>query len=422
MKNESVLALAAGGFDPAAVPELAAGAAGMFNRLAARVTVRRGMPGPATAAGAYLIENAGGPTLLAGYPWFTDWGRDTFIALRGLCLATGRLAEAGRILARWAGAVDGGMLPNRFPDGGAAPEFNSVDASLWFVIAAAEYLQARPDAPEGDALGGAVAEILCAYANGTGRFGIALDPADGLLTAGRGYPDVALTWMDARVDGRPVTPRAGKAVEIQALWLNALHLAGADEPDSEWHPLVERGLESFQRRFWMPEAGRLRDVVDGDGADGDALRPNQLLAVGGLPLCLLPAAEAIGVVAAAEAHLLTPLGLRTLAPGEPGYRARYAGGPAERDAAYHQGTVWPWLLGPFVEAWVRVHGGAAATRREARRRFLDPLWEHLNEAGLGHLPEVADADPPHRPGGCPFQAWSLGEALRLDRSVLGTEG
>ena len=381
-----------------------------------RETARRGVPGPAASAGAYLVENAGGPTLLAGYPWFTDWGRDTFISLRGLCLATGRLPEAGRILARWAGAVDGGMLPNRFPDGGAAaPEFNSVDASLWFVVAAGEYLQARPDAPEADALGRAVAAILVAYAEGTGRFGIGMDPADGLLTAGLGHPDVALTWMDARVDGRPVTPRAGKAVEIQALWLNALHLAGADEPDSPWRPLFERGWESFLRRFWMPDAGRLRDVADPDDA---SFRPNMILAVGGLPLCLLPAAEAAELVAAVEGQLLTPLGLRTLAPDAPGYRPRYAGDPAARDSAYHQGTVWPWLLGPFVEAWVRVRGGTAEAKREARRRFLDPVWEHLHEAGLGHLPEVADGDPPHRPGGCPFQAWSLGEALRLDRVVL----
>lgn len=411
----AVLALAAEGFAPEAVPELAAGAAGMFERLSTRVAARRGVPGPATAAGAYLIENAGGPTLLAGYPWFTDWGRDTFIALRGLCLATGRLAEAGRILARWAGAVDGGMLPNRFPDGGAAPEFNGVDASLWFVIAAYEYLQARPDAPEADALGSAVAEILVAYAEGTGRFGIGMDPADGLLTAGIGHPDVALTWMDARVNGRPVTPRAGKAVEIQALWLNALHLAGANEPDSEWRPLFERGWESFHARFWLPAAGRLRDVAD---PDDDRFRPNMILAVGGLPLNLLPAAEALAVVAAVGERLVTPLGLRSLAPGEPGYRPRYAGNMAARDEAYHQGTAWPWLLGPFVEAWVRVRGNTAEAKREARRQFLDPLWEHLHEAGLGHLPEVADAEAPHRPGGCPFQAWSLGEALRLDRVVL----
>jgi predicted glycogen debranching enzyme len=356
-----------------------------------------------------------------GYPWFVDWGRDTFIALRGLCLAAGRLAEARDILVGWAGAVSQGMLPNRFPDQGAEPEYNSVDASLWYAVAVADLLaraaRARFEIGAADlrAMRDAVHAILDGYATGT-RFGIHCDD-DGLLAAGE--PGVQLTWMDAKVGDWVVTPRIGKPVEIQALWLNAL--ASAADDDARWRRLLERGLASFPERFWNAARGCLYDVVDADHVPGrlDAsLRPNQVLAVGGLARSLLEPARARRVVDVVEAALWTPIGLRSLALGEPGYAPRYAGGPRERDGAYHQGTVWPWLIGPFVEAWVRVRGDGDLVRREARERFLAPLLARLDDAGLGHLPEIADAESPHQPRGCPWQAWSVGEALRLAADVL----
>jgi len=358
-------------------------------------------------------------TIIAGYPWFTDWGRDTFIALRGLCLATGRLGDARDILLAWTDAVSEGMLPNRFPDGGEQPEFNAVDASLWFIMAAYEYLQSAKNSktfqPDKEALVATIESILEGYSKGT-RYGIRLD-RDGLLAAGeRG---VQLTWMDAKVGGWIVTQRAGKPVEVQALLLNALKIAGEFSPG--WKDLLERGLNSFRQRFWNEANGCLYDVVDVNHRKGEVdptFRPNQILAVGGLPFSLLDQEQALRVVAAVEARLWVPLGLRSLAPSEPGYAPRYEGGVPERDGCYHQGTVWPWLLGPFVEAWVRVRGGSDDAKREARRKFLAPLLAHLEEAGLGHISEIADAEPPHTPRGCPFQAWSVGEALRLDRVVL----
>ncbi|HVT08590.1 MAG TPA: amylo-alpha-1,6-glucosidase [Polyangia bacterium] len=372
------------------------------------------------AADQHLVARRGGRTVIAGYPWFGDWGRDTFIALRGLLLATGRVAEAIEVLSAWAGVVSDGMLPNYFPDGAAAPEYNSVDASLWYVVAVGEALQAggaRPD--ERRKLIEAIEAILTGYAGGT-RFGIRATD-DGLLAAGQ--PGQQLTWMDARVDGREITPRIGKPVEVQALWLNALAAAVAVGAPSaaRWSGLLARGRASFEQRFWNPARGCLYDVVDVDHQAGrvdDTLRPNQILAVGGLPLRLLDGARAAQVVDTVGRALLTPLGLRSLAPGEPGYCPRYGGGPRERDGAYHQGTVWPWLLGPFVEAWVRARGGTADAKRAARAQLVAPLLAHLDEAGLGHVSEVADAEAPHTPGGCPFQAWSLGELLRLDRVVL----
>lgn len=370
----------------------------------------------ARAGDQYLVRRGPGQTIIAGYPWFTDWGRDTFIALRGLCLATGRLEEARAILLEWAGLVSEGMLPNRFIEGGDAPEYNSVDASLWYIIAVHEYLAAagRVPAAERQRLGAAVQSILDGYAQGT-RYGIRM-AANGLLDAGA--PGVQLTWMDAKVGDWVVTPRAGKPVEIQALWCNALRIGAA------WCPrfdlLARRAIAAFPEAFWDP-GGALYDVVDVDGRPGaiDAsFRPNQLFAVGGLPWPLLEGERARAVVDAVEARLWTPLGPRSLASDHPEYRSRYEGGPVERDGAYHQGTVWPWLAGPFIEAWVRVRGGGAAVRAEARQRFFDPLTAGLTRAGLGHLAEITDAAPPFTPRGCPFQAWSMGELLRLDRVVL----
>ncbi|HVR01602.1 MAG TPA: amylo-alpha-1,6-glucosidase [Polyangia bacterium] len=374
------------------------------------------------AAEQYLVARGAGCTIIAGYPWFGDWGRDTFIALRGLGLARGRVLEAVGVLSTWAGLVSEGMLPNWFPDATGVPAYNSVDAPLWYVVAASEAIQdAGPAlaAVERRRLADAVEAILVGYANGT-RYGIRATD-DGLLAAGA--PGQQLTWMDARVDGHAITPRIGKPVEVQALWLNALAAAAALGAPSatRWRALFEIGAASFEARFWDEARGRLYDVVDCDHVPGtvDArLRPNQIFAAGGLPLSLLSPARARRVVDAVEASLLTPLGLRTLGPEEPGYRPRYEGGVVERDGAYHDGTVWPWLMGPFAEAHVRVHGNDAAAVEVARARFLEPLARELETAGLGHLPEVADGEAPHRPGGCPFQAWSLGELLRLDRKVL----
>lgn len=398
---------------------------------------REAFPDPLDrAAEAYLVRRGDGRTIVAGYPWFTDWGRDTFLALRGLCLARKRRDIARDILVAWSSSVSAGMLPNRFPDRGEQPEYNSVDASLWYVVAVGEYLGlvdpvgeatfsctpvATPagSAPVADGdtrrLVQAIEAILEGYSEGT-RFGIRMD-SDGLLFCGA--PGVQLTWMDARVGDRVITPRIGKPVEVQALWLNALAIGSRLSP--RWRPVFERGLASFRRRFWNDERGCLYDVVDSNrltGFDDAALRPNQILAVGGLPLVLLGRKRAKQVVDVVERELLTPLGLRTLAPGEPEYQGRYQGGVAERDGAYHQGTVWPWLLGPFVEAWVRVRGASPAVLDEATKRFVGPLRVHLGEAGLGHVSEIADAEAPHAPRGCPFQAWSLAELLRLERVVL----
>jgi len=373
------------------------------------------------AADAYIVRRADGETIVAGYPWFTDWGRDTFISLRGLCLATGRLETAKRILLEWSGALADGVLPNRFADAGEQPEYNAVDASLWFVVCVHELLADlahRGDAlsrNERDRLLGAVDAILIGYARGA-RHRIHLD-RDGLIAAGE--PGVQLTWMDARVGDEVITPRIGKPVEIQALWWNALAAAG--ERDAKWRALAERTRASFAARFWNSERGFLYDVVDEDHVPGrvDArLRPNQLFAVGGLPRALIEGPRAGAVVDICERELWTPLGMRSLAPSETEYAPRYEGGPTQRDRAYHQGTAWPWLLGAFVEAWLRVRGDAPAARREARERFLAPLHAHVGEAGVGHVSEIADAEAPHTPRGCPFQAWSLAELLRLER-VLG---
>jgi predicted glycogen debranching enzyme len=395
-----------------------------FGAIRQRERTRRMFTSPLhRAADAYLVARGGGQTIVAGYPWFTDWGRDTFIAIRGLCMATGRLEDARDILLAWSGVVSHGMLPNRFPDQGDEPEFNSVDASLWYVIAVGDFLTACVEngltltAQETDALHKAVDAILEGYAAGT-RYGIRLDD-DGLLACGE--PGVQLTWMDAKIGEWVVTPRIGKPVEIQALWLNAISVAG--QWSDRWTAELRRGTTAFEARFWNEAEGCLFDVVDVDhdrGRVDASFRPNQILAVGGLPLMLLTAEKARTVVDAVAERLLTPMGLRSLASGSPHYAPTYEGSPAERDARYHQGTVWPWLMGPFVEAWLRVHGSSARTRREARERFVAPLLQLAQRTG-GHLPELADAEAPHRSRGCPAQAWSVSEILRLERSVLAPE-
>jgi predicted glycogen debranching enzyme len=373
------------------------------------------------SADAYLVRRGTGRTIIAGYPWFTDWGRDTFISLRGLCRAIDCLDVALEILLAWASTVSQGMLPNRFLDVGDEPEFNSVDASLWFIIAVDDLLESatrrgRPiSPPHRRTLHQAVLAIVEGYSRGT-RFGIRQD-ADGLLAAGQ--PGVQLTWMDAKAGDWVVTPRIGKPVEVQALWLNALAIAG--RLDKRWAQAFELGRAEFERRFWNPAANCLFDVIDADhqpGAVEALIRPNQIFAIGGLPLTLLQGQRAHSVVEVVETHLITPLGLRSLAPGSPGYTQQYLGTLLERDGAYHQGIVWQWLIGPFVEAWIRVRGSTAAAKREARQRFLPPLEDHLTRYGLNHISEIADAESPFTPRGCPFQAWSLGEFLRLHYDVL----
>ncbi|HET9955078.1 MAG TPA: amylo-alpha-1,6-glucosidase [Polyangiaceae bacterium] len=369
------------------------------------------------SAEAFLVKRGPGRSLIAGYPWFGDWGRDTFIALRGLCLARGDLDTAAAILLEWAGVVSRGMLPNRFTESATdAPEYNSVDAALWYVLAATELL----DAAKGECLSDqdrkrlerAILEIVSGYSAGT-RFGIRCT-GDGLLAAGT--PGLQLTWMDAKVGDWVVTPRIGKPVEIQALWISALQ--SASRLNSEYARLESRARHHFEALFWNEEQGCLYDVVDVDHESGrvdQAFRPNQIFAAGGLPVDLLGPARARRVVNAVEQKLWTPLGLRSLAPHEPGYVPRYRGGVAERDGAYHQGTAWPWLIGPFVEAWLKTRPATPASRAEAKQRFLLPLQEHLAHAGLDHVSEIADAEAPHVPRGCPFQAWSLGEMIRLQR-------
>jgi predicted glycogen debranching enzyme len=373
---------------------------------------------------AYLVRRGEGLTLVAGYPWFGDWGRDTFIALRGLCLATGRYRAAASIVGEWAEHVSEGMLPNRFPDdAGSPPEYNAVDASLWFVLAADELLEhprARRalSARRRATIEAAIGRIVVGYSRGT-RFGIHTDD-DGLLASGE--PGVQLTWMDAKYGDHVVTPRIGKPVEVQALWVHALLAAG--RRDSRFLGAAESARTSLRERFWNAERRMLYDVVDDGHVPGRvdaACRPNQLFAAGGLPVTLLPSDRARLVVDAVERELWTPLGVRSLERGHPAYHPRYEGGVAERDRAYHQGTAWPWLVGPFVEAWVKSRGRTRLAKAEARLRFVEPLRQHLREAGLGHVSEIVDAEPPHRPRGCPFQAWSLAELIRLERVVLADD-
>ncbi len=371
------------------------------------------------AAAAYIVKRGEGKTVIAGYPWFGDWGRDTFIALRGLCLARGDFDTARSILCEWAGAVSEGMQPNRFPDSaGEPPESTSVHAALWFVVTAHELLeQGRLADADRKRLEHAILQIATGYARGT-RYGIAAD-ADGLLNAG--LPGVQLTWMDAKVGDWVVTPRRGKPVEIQALWLNALSVAARLEPS--FQELYERARGAFGQRFWNPKRRMLFDVVDADHVPDKvdaACRPNQIFAAGGLPITLLSSDRARAVVEAVERELYTPLGLRSLEALDPAYSGRYAGSVRARDGAYHQGTAWPWLVGPFVEAWVKVNGGTPEAKALARARFVEPLRRHLDSAGLGHVSEIADGDAPHTPRGCPFQAWSVAELVRLERVVLAT--
>lgn len=355
-------------------------------------------------------------SIVAGYPWFADWGRDAFIALPGLLLATGRHEEARSVLTTFAAAADQGMIPNRFDDRSHTAHFNSVDASLWFIHAAFEYLDATGDLPGfSRELLPVIRWIIDAYYNGT-RFGIHAD-ADGLILAGDG--STQLTWMDAKCGDVTFTPRWGKAVEVNALWHNALcrmsrfcrqkHL-----PDANRYAQMRANVgASFAGAFWNEERGYLNDTVMPDGSVDASLRPNQILAVSlpyGPPLTRQQQRAVVTVV---ERELLTPYGLRTLNRQDARYKGRCEGSAYQRDEAYHQGTVWAWLIGPFIEAYLRVRDFSSESRREAGH-LLEPLMQHVtHDACLGSVSEIFDGDPPHKPRGCPAQAWSVGELIRV---------
>jgi len=363
-----------------------------------------------------LPDDPASLSVIAGYPWFGDWGRDTMVSLPGL-IAAGRTEAAARILRTFARFVDRGMLPNVFPDSGAEPEYNTVDAALWYFEAVRAVHRATADDGLVKDLVPVLVDMVRWHRTGT-RYGIVQDPADGLLRSGEG--GVQLTWMDAKVGDWVVTPRTGKAVEINALWLNAHRVlaelgpvAGLDA--APWRQEAERIARGFQR-FWSERLGHCLDVLDGPDGDDVTLRPNQILAVSleGSPLA---AERQRRVLEACARWLYTSFGLRSLDPRHPAYRGRYGGGPAERDGAYHQGPAWGWLLGPFALAHYRVHGD-----RDGALALLSPMRQHLDDACLGSISEIFDGDPPFAPRGCPAQAWSVTETLRAWVEIATTAG
>jgi predicted glycogen debranching enzyme len=367
-----------------------------------------------------LPEQPDGLSVIAGYHWFADWGRDTMIALPGLSLSTGRADVARQILLAFSRYVDGGMLPNNFPDAGGKPEYNSVDAALWYFEAVRQYFAVTQDRPTLQKLFPVLAAMIDAHIAGT-RYNIHVDSADGLLYAGG--PGIQLTWMDVKIGDWVVTPRTGKPVEINALWINALEtMAGfarlLKKSADSYERLSAKAKNSFQK-FWNSERNCCFDVIDvpgsaKNGSKDNSLRPNQILAVS-LPVSPLHAEQQKSVVDACAQHLLTCHGLRSLAPGEPNYQGHYSGDPRSRDAAYHQGTVWGWLLGPFALAHFRVYNDRAAAFR-----YLEPLGSQISAYGLGTLAEIFDGDPPHTPRGCIAQAWTVGEVLRAWSELVKT--
>jgi predicted glycogen debranching enzyme len=351
-------------------------------------------------------------TIIAGYPWFTDWGRDTMISLEGLTLITGRYAEAASILRDAAANVRDGLIPNLFPEGQHEGLYNTADATLWYFHALDRYVAASGDRTLVADLWPTLRSIVEHHQRGT-QFNIHVDPGDGLLVQGR--PGDQLSWMDAKVGDWVVTPRHGKAVEINALWYNALRLmerwAGEQAGTAAARPYAEaaqRTADAFNLRFWYAPGGYLFDVVDSQSGDDRAMRPNQILAVS-LPHPILIRERWASVVDRVAQRLLTPVGLRTLASDEPDYHASYTGDLRSRDAAYHQGTVWAWLIGPFVDAWCKVH----PHHRHEACKFLNGFASHWCEAGVGSISEIFDAEAPHTPRGCIAQAWSVAEVLRV---------
>jgi predicted glycogen debranching enzyme len=351
-------------------------------------------------------------TVIAGYHWFTDWGRDTMISLEGLTLATGRHLEAGYILRAFARHVRNGLIPNMFPEGSNEGVYHTADATLWFFHAVDRYVQVTGDRITLRRFIPVLLKIVERHLAGT-DFGIGVDPADGLLRQGdKIHP---LTWMDARMADWVVTPRRGKAVEINALWYNALCLLsgwlkeeGQPERAAEIEELAARTRSSFNQRFWNEPTGHLFDVVDGENGDDPACRPNQIFAVA-LPYAVLDEARWRPVVETVRERLVTPWGLRTLSPDHPYYQPKYRGDLHARDNAYHQGTIWPWLIGPFIDAWLKVNPEG---KSQARNFLGGLLGEHLQDACVGSISEVFDAEPPFIPGGCIAQAWSVAEVLR----------
>ena len=371
----------------------------------------------ALAAEQFVIERQLGEekviSILAGYPWFLDWGRDAFISLDGLLLCTGRFREAASVLTSFAAAAEEGMIPNRFDDYDGMAHYNSIDASLWFIKAAFDYYRATSDTKTFAAkLMPAIRWIIESYTNGT-KFGIGAD-TDGLIHGGDS--NTQLTWMDAKVGDTVFTPRHGKAVEINALWYNAI--CSVAEFYRQRNPVVARQFEtlaqkiasSFQNTFWYEQGGYLYDCIDDDGSPDAAIRPNQIFAVS-LPYSPLTEIQKISVVKTVQEQLLTPFGLRTLAPGDVNYHGRYVGNMAQRDEAYHQGTVWPFLIGPFVEAYLRVNDFSNSAKQDCAG-FIRPLLKHLRKEGcIGSIAEIFDGDEPHQPKGAFAQAWSIAQLL-----------
>jgi predicted glycogen debranching enzyme len=351
-------------------------------------------------------------SVIAGYHWFTDWGRDTMISLEGLTLTTGRKVEAGWILRTFAHYVRDGLIPNMFPEGQGEGLYHTADATLWFFHAIHRYVQLTGDSTTLKLLLPKLVDIINHHIQGT-RFGIHMDPNDALLSQGQeGYQ---LTWMDAKVDGWVVTPRRGKAVEINALWYNALRLLehwlrGENDHGqaSRICDVAARVRESFNRRFWYEQGGYLYDVVDTEqGGEDDACRPNQVMAIS-LDYPVLDQSRWEPVMNVVTERLLTPVGLRSLAPGHPDYKSKYYGDLRSRDAAYHEGTVWAWLIGPYIDAWMKLH----PEDPKQARKFLEGFVSHLNEQCIGSISEVFDAEPPYTPRGCIAQAWSVAEVMR----------
>jgi predicted glycogen debranching enzyme len=368
----------------------------------------------------FLVDRGEHKSVIAGYHWFADWGRDTMISLAGLSIPNGRAATARDILRTFAQNVDHGMLPNRFPDAGETPEYNTVDATLWFFEATRAYLARTNDlAFVRDELYGTLADIIAWHVRGT-CYNIRIE-SDGLLN--RGEDGVQLTWMDAKVGNWVVTPLRGKPIEIQALWYNALCIMetlaskfGDELGRKRYATQATLAKWSFNRLFWNEKLGCLYDVVNGSELDA-SIRPNQIFAVS-LRHTMLTPERAQRVVGTVHEHLLTPYGLRTLAPSDPNYHGRYTGDQTSRDGAYHQGTVWPWLLGPFLTAYLKVNGHGVGAKEQAKA-WLKPLQAHLLDRGVGQIDEIFEGDAPHRPVGCIAQAWSVAELLRSCVEDLG---
>jgi predicted glycogen debranching enzyme len=374
------------------------------------------------AAEHFIFRREHCQSVIAGYPWFTDWGRDTFISLPGLFLARNRMDDAAQVIDTFLSLRSDGLIPNRITDDGSTPEYNSIDATLWLFIAVHEWLQNGGDRTRfQDRFFAPMRDMLLHIARGT-IHAIHADPADGLLNAGTS--DTQLTWMDARINGVPVTPRFGKAVEINALWYNALRLMtewsrerGEFTSELKFGELANQSISGFTKAFWNPAANCLHDVVRPGIADS-SIRPNQIFAIS-LPFPMVIRSKGEAILQVVERDLLTPFGLRTLAPSDPKFQARFEGGPAQRDNAYHQGTVWPWLIGPYVRACLKIRADQPEERARCRA-LLDPLIEHLHSGCLGQLPENFDATTPQRQGGTPAQAWSVAEVLALLRLELAS--